>query len=152
MPEINPCTNGQLIYHKRGKNILWRKSLFNEWCWENWTSTRKRMKSEHSLTSYIAAAVQSLSPTLCDPKECSPPGSSIHGISQARKSHELPFPSRGGLPDPGIKTVPPALAGGFFITEHRGSPTSYINSKWTKNLNLRPDNIKLLEENRQNTL
>ena len=34
----------------------------------------------------------------------------------------LPFPSPGGLPDPGIKPESPALAGGFFTTKPPGKP------------------------------
>ena len=35
----------------------------------------------------------------------------------------LPFPSPGGLPNPGIKLVSLALAGGFFTTEPPGKPS-----------------------------
>ena len=38
----------------------------------------------------------------------------------------LPFPSPRDVPDPGIKPVSPALAGGFFTTEPQGKPHLYI--------------------------
>ena len=56
--------------------------------------------------------------TLCDPMDCSPPGSSVRGILQARILEWLPFPPPGNLPNPGIKPVTlmsPALIGGVFF-------------------------------------
>ena len=63
--------------------------------------------------------------TLCDPMDCSPPGSSVHGILQQECSSGLPHPPPGDLPDPGIELasfMSPALTGGFFTTSHLGSP------------------------------
>ena len=56
---------------------------------------------------------------LCNPMDCSPPGSSVYGILQARILSELPFPPPGDLPDPRTEPVflmSSALAGGFFTT------------------------------------
>ena len=57
--------------------------------------------------------------TLCNPMDCSPPGSSVHGISQAWILEWVAIPFSRDLPNSGIKpTSPasPALAGGFFTT------------------------------------
>ena len=56
--------------------------------------------------------------TLCDPMDCSPPGSSVSGIFRQEYWSGLPPPSPGNLPYPGIKPVSltsSALAGRFFI-------------------------------------
>ena len=58
--------------------------------------------------------------TLCDPMDCSPPGSSIHGFSRQEYWSGVPFSPPGDLPDPGIKPESPAcpaLTGGLFTTE-----------------------------------
>ena len=47
--------------------------------------------------------------TLCDSMNCSPPGSSVHGIFQARILKWVLFPSPGDLPDPWNEPGSPAL-------------------------------------------
>ena len=44
------------------------------------------------------------------------------GFSRQEYWSEQLFPPPGDPPDPGIEPVSPALAGGFFTTEHKGSP------------------------------
>ena len=40
--DISPRLYDQLIFDKAGKNIQWTKdSLFNKWCWKNWSATAK---------------------------------------------------------------------------------------------------------------
>ena len=40
--------------------------------------------------------------TLCDPMDCSPPGSSVHGVLQARIQEWVDFPSPGLFPAQGL--------------------------------------------------
>ena len=56
--------------------------------------------------------------TLCDPMNCSPPGTSVHGFSREEYWSGLLCPPPRDLPDPGIGSeslMSPALAGGFFL-------------------------------------
>ena len=64
-------------------------------------------------------------PTLCDPMDCSPPGSSVHGISQASmlKWVAIPF-SRRSSQCRG-QTQVSCTAGGFFTSESPGKPSCF---------------------------
>ena len=64
-----------------------------------------------------------------DSMDCSPPGSSVHGISQKRILSGLPFPTPGVLSNPGIEPSTlesPALEGKFFTAEPPGKPAVRI--------------------------
>ena len=52
------------------------------------------------LSEVVLAAQSCL--TLCDPTDCSPPGSSVHGVLQARIQEWVDLPSPGALPSPGV--------------------------------------------------
>ena len=55
-----------------------------------------------------------------------PPGSSVHGFSAQECYSELPFPSPGDLPDPGIKSGSPALQADSLLLSHQRSLSSIL--------------------------
>ena len=61
---------------------------------------------------------------LCDLVDCSPPGSSVRGIFQARILEWVAIPFSRDLPDPGIEPASLAVAGRFFTTQPPGKSLS----------------------------
>ena len=69
--------------------------------------------------------------TLCDSMDCSPPGSTVHGITLARILEWVSISSSRDVPDPRIEPTSPAslaLAGRFFTAEPLGS--HFINIRF----------------------
>ena len=60
--------------------------------------------------------------TLCDPMDCSLPGSSVHGILQARILELVVMPFPGDVPNPGIEPRSPALQVDSLPSEPKGKP------------------------------
>ena len=52
---------------------------------------------------YVCVLVTWSCPTLCDPMDCSPPGSSIHGLLQARRLGWVATPFSMGSSNPGTE-------------------------------------------------
>ena len=79
---------------------------------------------------YFQCFLDKIQSCSCPTMDCSLPGSSVHGISQARILEWVAISSPGYLPNPGIKPVSPAL-------QADPLPLSNLRSPW----------IKVLEEN-----
>ena len=62
-------------------------------------------------------------PTLCDPVDSSPPGSSIHGTLQARILEWVAISSPGDLPDPGMEPGSPESEADALPSEPPGKPS-----------------------------
>ena len=76
----------------------------------------------------VKVFVTQLCPTLCDPMDCSLPGSSVHGIFQARILEWAPIPfSRESFPthgwNPGLLECPRIL----YSLSHQGSPSGLVH-------------------------
>ena len=89
------------------------------------SSSSKLIHSLPSQNAHIHVCAQQLQscPTLCDPMDCSPPGSSAHGILQARILEWVAMPTSRESSRPrdgtGISCVS-FIAGRFFTTELPG--------------------------------
>ena len=74
-------------------------------------------------------------PTLCDPMDNSLPGSSVHGILQARILEWVTMPSSRDLPDPGIKPTSPvasSLQADSLPLSNQGKPRCSVTVKQRK--------------------
>ena len=66
---------------------------------------QSKLKTMPDSALAFCCSVAGLCLTLCDPMDCSTPGSSVHEISQARYLSGLPFPPPGVLPSPGMEPM-----------------------------------------------
>ena len=70
----------------------------------------------------VVVSLLSCDQLFCDPMDRSPPGSSVHGLTQARILEWFAiFFSRGSSPS-WDQTFVSCIAGGFFTTESPGKP------------------------------
>ena len=84
--------------------------------------------NDNSVCVRVCSVPQSC-PALCDPMDCSLPGSSIHGVVQARILEWVAIFSSRGSYSPGIKPSFPAsatLAGSFFSAEPSGKKMCWV--------------------------
>ena len=68
--------------------------------------------------------VTQLCPTLCNPMDCSLPGSSVHGNLQARIPKWVAIPFSMEFSDPGIEPSSPALQADSLPTKPPGKSLS----------------------------
>ena len=71
--------------------------------------------------------VAPLCPTFCDRMDCSQPGSSVHGILQARILEWVAIPFSRGYSDPRIEPGSPALQADSLPSEPTGRPNSILH-------------------------
>ena len=72
--------------------------------------------------AFVESEVTQSCPTLSDPMDCSPPGSSTMGFSRQEYWSGSPLPSPGDLPDPGIEPRSPSLQADALTSEPPGKP------------------------------
>ena len=95
----------------------------------------KRVKI-HPVYRYCYCLIINLCPTLCNPMDCRPPGSSVHRILPARILEWVAISFSRGSSQPRDRTCVSSLVGRFFTTELPGKliwnitvPTIFISVK-----------------------
>ena len=106
----------------------WRREwqIIQHSCLEN---PMKKQYKKHETTFLLLFFVTKLCPALCNPMEYSPPGSTVHGISQARilECVDIFFSRGSSWPRDWIHVS--LLEGRFFTTESIYKP---LQSSWAK--------------------
>ena len=94
------------------------------------------MSEDHKLgitsTGKECCLVAKLRLTLCNPMDCSPPGSSVWDFPGKNTGVSCYYPPPGDLPDLGIEPVSAVSAGGFFTIQPPGKPRIRVGVLSTK--------------------
>ena len=93
----------------------------------------RRQSKDYKLVGFtlVCVLVAQSCPTLWDPTDCSPPGSSVHGIIKTWILEWVAFSSPRGLSNPGIKPGSPALEADSLLSELPGKPFVYYQKLLT---------------------
>ena len=105
MPTGQVCSNEESVVVKQ-----WQLGLLRDLNARNLMPLTKETHKEHVYqTLNVKVLVVHSCPTLFEPMDCSSPGSSVHGISQARILEWRAIPFSRDLPHPGIESRSLAL-------------------------------------------
>ena len=112
MGEESSIRKPQTVGRNPEKNRMERRSLKKFQCKQTWRGRWK--KGIHTEHLFVCALVAQSCPALCDPVDCSPAGSSVHGILQARILEWVAILFPGGSSWPRDRTLFSCIAGRFF--------------------------------------
>ena len=105
----------------------------SDWSSVRWTSLhglglgQREAAGSPTQSPFMCCMLTQSCPILCGPMDHSLPGSSIHGISQARILEWVAISSSRELPNPGMEYTSPALALDFLPLSHNGSPSECMH-------------------------
>ena len=89
---------------------------------ENERKNKEKKGTKRKTKIKVKVLVAQLCPTFCNPMDCSPPGSSVHGIFQARILEWVAIPFSWGSFQPKDQTEVSRIAGRFLPCEPPGKP------------------------------